>query len=204
MNIFQKIWVAYLQKPHSLWQLKTYSNRKPVRVVVGSCYTYFAGWIHTDINTLDILKLENWEKYFQKDTIDNILAEHVWEHLTPEMGKLAFENCYRFLKPGGFLRIAIPDGYHASPEYIEWVKPGGTGNGADDHKVLYNYQSLSKVLEEVGFKVRLLEYFDENRKFHRNDWDPKDGMIKRSAQYDERNQNGKLVYTSLIADAIKP
>lgn len=204
MNIFQKIWVAYLQKPHSLWQLKTYSRKKPVRLVVGSCLTLLPGWVHSDIDTLDILKREDWEKYFPPGSIDIILAEHVWEHLTPEQGKLGFENCYRYLKPGGFLRVAVPDGFHASDEYIGWVKPGGTGNGADDHKILYTYRSMSEVLESVGFTAKPLEYFDENRVFHRNNWDPEDGMVKRSARFDERNREGKLVYTSLIIDAVKP
>lgn len=204
MNLFQKFWVAYLQKPHSIWQLRTYSRRKPIKLVIGASYTYFPGWIHTDIQTLNILKIENWEKYFKRNMIDLMLAEHVWEHLSPKQGKQGFEHCFQFLKPGGFLRIAVPDGYHESKEYIEWVKPGGSGYGADDHKVLYNYESLSDALQQVGFQVRLLEYFDEDRKFHKNDWDPKDGMIRRSADFDSRNKEGKLVYTSLIVDAVKP
>jgi predicted SAM-dependent methyltransferase len=187
-----------------LWQLKTYSRKKAVKLVVGSCYTYFPGWIHSDIDTLDILSRENWEKYFAKDSIDIILAEHVWEHLTSEQGKSAFENCFTFLKSGGFLRVAIPDGYHKSDEYINWVKPGGTGNGAEDHKVLYNYQSLTALLKEVGFQVRLLEYFDENKEFQFTDWNPDEGRVGRSARYDSRNADGKLVYTSLIVDAVKP
>ncbi len=204
MNIFQKIWVAYLQKPHSLWQLRTYSGKKPVKVVIGACYTFFPGWIHTDIDTLDILKEENWRKYFQPGTLDAMLAEHVWEHLTPEQGKQAFGNCFRYLKPGGFLRVAVPDGFHASPDYIEMVRPGGWGQGADDHKILYNYQLMSAVLKDIGFEVRLLEYHDEKKVFHQENWDPKDGMVNRSARFDKRNQEGKLVYTSLIIDAVKP
>lgn len=204
MNIFQKIWVAYLQKPHSLWQLRTYSGKKPVKVVIGACYTFFPGWIHTDIDTLDILKEENWRKYFQPGTLDAMLAEHVWEHLTPEQGKQAFSNCFRYLKPGGFLRVAVPDGFHASPDYIEMVRPGGWGQGADDHKILYNYQLMSAVLKDIGFEVRLLEYHDEKNVFHQENWDPKDGMVNRSARFDKRNQEGKLVYTSLIIDAVKP
>ena len=99
--------------------------------------------------------------------------------------------------------MAVPDGFNPSEEYINYVKPGGTGNGADDHKLLYNYKLMSGFLENVGFKVNLLEYFDENGQFHKAPWDPEDGMIRRSADHDERNRDGKLGYTSLIIDAIK-
>ena len=113
-------------------------------------------------------------------------------------------NCYEFLRPGGRLRIAVPDGFHPELGYIEYVRPGGTGIGADDHKVLYNDHSLKKLLEKAGFFVYLLEYWDEHGNFHFKEWSSKDGHIRRSKRYDPRNQNGSLTYTSLIADAIKP
>lgn len=203
MSLKQKIVAGLLKEPYSKYQLISYDRTQPVKLVVGSMYSLYKGWIHSDIETLDLLKKSDWERYFPEDSIDRILAEHVWEHLTPEQGQLAFRNCYTFLKPGGILRVAVPDGFNPSEEYIDHVKPGGTGNGADDHKLLYNYKLMSGFLENVGFKVNLLEYFDENGQFHKSPWNPEDGMIRRSADHDERNQNGKLGYTSLIIDAIK-
>lgn len=76
--------------------------------------------------------------------------------------------------------------------------------GADDHKILYTHQSLAQLLIEVGFEVELLEHFDATGVFHFTDWNPSEGMIHRSRRFDERNQNGKLGYTSLIIDAHKP
>lgn len=40
---------------------------------------------------------------------DAFLAEHVWEHLSLEDAHRATRNCYRFLRPGGRLRLAVPD-----------------------------------------------------------------------------------------------
>ena len=108
------------------------------------------------------------------------------------------------MAPGGTLRIAVPDGYHPDKDYIDWVKVGGNGFGADDHKILYNYYIMKTKLEKVGFKVELLEYWDENGVFHFTDWSSEAGFIRRSKNNDERNQSGKLKYTSLIVDAIKP
>lgn len=142
-------------------------------------------------------------RYFQKDSVDRILGEHVWEHLTLEDGAVAAATCFTFLKKGGRLRVAVPDGFHPDENYIEFVKPGGLGAGADDHKVLYNYQTFSRIFEQAGFRVELLEYFDENGIFHAQNWDMSDGYIHRSIRYDSRNSDGKPVYTSLIIDAVK-
>ena len=203
MSFKEKIIAGFLKEPYSRFQLVSYDPSKPVNMVVGSMYSLYKNWIHSDIETLNLLKKSDWEEYFQENTLDKILAEHVWEHLTEDEGKLAFQHCFTYLKPGGFLRVAVPDGFNPSEEYIEYVKPGGTGNGADDHKILYNYKLMSDFLINIGFEVKLLEYFDENGKFHKFPWKPEDGMIRRSADYDSRNQNGKLGYTSLIIDAYK-
>lgn len=97
----------------------------------------------------------------------------------------------------------MPDGYHNKEEYINYVRPGGSGAGADDHKVLYTYKSLTKIFQDAGFHVKLLEYFDENGKFHFTEWNERDGMIHRSVRFDERNCNDELNYTSIIIDAVK-
>ncbi len=173
------------------------------KIVVGASGVFENGWIPTDEHTLNLLKPERWKSFFKENSIASILAEHVWEHLTPAQGLIAATTCYRFLMNGGYARIAVPDGYHNKPSYIEHVKPGGTGAGADDHKLLYNYKTLSKTFTDAGFTVKLLEYFDENGSFHYTEWDPAQGMIHRSKRFDERNNEIELSYTSLIIDAVK-
>ncbi len=183
--------------------LRLFIRNRSIKLVIGASGVYQQGWYPTDIQNLNLLIRRNWEKYFCQDSIDAILAEHVWEHLTKEDAFLAAQNCFRFLKPKGYLRIAVPDGYHFSDNYIKSVNPGGSGLGSDDHKVLYNYLTLTKLLQSVGFEVRLLEYFDENHLFHYEKWDSTDGLIIRSSRFDERNKDGNLNYTSLIVDAFK-
>jgi predicted SAM-dependent methyltransferase len=175
-----------------------------LRIVVGSAGIFDEGWIPTDIDTLDLLKKSDWGCLFKQGEIRAILAEHVWEHLSIEDGERAAFNCYKYLRAGGYLRIAVPDGFHPDPEYIDYVRVGGSGCGAGDHKVLYNYILLKEMLEKIGFQVHLLEYFDERGQFHYDEWKPADGKIHRSKRFDERNANGELKYTSLIIDAIKP
>ena len=160
-------------------------------------------WFSCDIHTLDITDRDNWERLVGSVKLNNIFAEHVWEHLSKEDVVLANSNCYKFLKKGGRLRIAVPDGFHPDKRYIDYVKPNGTGAGADDHKALYNYKTLSEVLENEGFKIELLEYWDEEGKFHFREWSTENGKVIRSRRFDQRNKNGKLNYTSLIIDAVK-
>ena len=55
--------------------------------------------------------------YFNEGSIDAILAEHVWEHLAEEEGLAAAKCCYRYLRPGGYLRVAVPDGFHPDANF---------------------------------------------------------------------------------------
>lgn len=173
------------------------------KVVFGAGERFDEGWIPTEIDNLNLLKVEDWKRYFKPNTIDAMLAEHVWEHLTLEEASAALANCFVYLKPGGYLRLAVPDGYHPDQEYIDYVKVDGYGPGSDDHKVLYTYKTIQALLENTGFVVELLEYFDENNKFHFTEWKVEKGKIFRSKRFDERNQDGSLSYTSIIVDAYK-
>ncbi len=185
------------------WKIYIQATRKPLKVVIGASGVYESGWIATDIDHLNILASDDWAKHFRANSIDVILAEHVWEHLTHEEAYLAAINCYQYLKPNGYIRIAVPDGFHISADYVNKVKPGGTGAGSGDHKVLYNYKTLSHVFEAAKFDVELLEYFDEKGNFQSKEWNPQKGLIHRSSKYDERNKDGQLNYTSIIIDAHK-
>lgn len=170
-----------------------------LRVVIGAGETKYRDWISTDIQTLNLLNDSDWRSLFNRNSISNLLAEHVWEHLSETQGLAGARNCFEYLKPGGRLRIAVPDGYSPDPKYIEHVNVG-----RDGHQVLYNYQSLGSLLEKAGFKIELLEYFDKNGAFHSTAWEEADGMVGRSIRFDSRNTVGKPVYTSLIVDGIRP
>jgi predicted SAM-dependent methyltransferase len=174
-----------------------------VRLVIGASGETLPGWVETDQRYLDLLKPADWERFFEPGNVQSIFAEHVWEHLTPDDALAAARTCYRFLAPGGCLRVAVPDGLHPDPVYVQRVRPGGSGGGAADHKVLYDYKSFSRVFEATGFRVELLEYFDGDGTFHGRTWSDERGHVRRSSRYDERNAAGTLAYTSVILDALK-
>lgn len=163
-----------------------------------------SGWVVSDLPELDVTCPEHWPRFLKGRTLEMVFAEHVWEHLTPAQAQAANKNIFNVLKPGGNLRIAVPDGNHPDQGYIEHVRPGGTGPGAHDHKILYTASTMTAALREAGFHVELLEYWDEKGAFHYKDWDPGMGKVLRSRNFDTRNAGGKLNYTSLIVDARKP
>jgi predicted SAM-dependent methyltransferase len=150
------------------------------------------------------LKRADWKRIFSQGIIDRVLAEHVIEHWTVDEFRLFLGIVRPFLSQQGFIRLAVPDGFHPDPSYIDHVKPGWSRSGTDDHKALYNYESLKEQLEKAGFAVKLLEYWDERGNFHFKEWFSEDGHVRRSKRYDPRNQDGSLTYTSLIVDAMKP
>jgi predicted SAM-dependent methyltransferase len=189
-------------RPHDLRNMG--KSQHMVRIIVGAAEDSYEGWIATEKDQLSLLQEADWAYHFESNPVDAILAEHVWEHLDCSAAIVAAQNCFKYLKPGGYMRVAVPDGLHPDDGYIDHVKPGGSGAGADDHRVLYTYRTLKTVYELVGFEVLLLEYFDERGTFHYLDWSPTDGMITRSKRFDSRNRTRELAYTSIILDARKP
>lgn len=193
-----------LRRPIRRWALQRKVHRRPLKIVLGSSGLHVRDWLLTDMDQLNVVIESDWQRYFRRDSVDTVLAEHVWEHLTSEQAKQATRNCYAFLRPGGRLRIAVPDGLHPDPGYIDAVKPMGSARGSETHQVLYTCNSLKQLLESVGFTTHVLECFDDQGNFVSADWDPQEGMIRRSARFDTRNSDGLLRYTSVIIDALKP
>jgi predicted SAM-dependent methyltransferase len=187
---------------HPLRQLKNrIQQANPCKVVIGGGdVIHDKDWIVTNIEELDVENEDDFEFLFGEKQADNFLSSHVHEHLNNPTK--ANENLYKYLKIGGKLRIAVPDGNHPSEDYINQVKPNGIGAGADDHKHLWDYETLLDSCVNAGFKSEGIEYWFDG-KFIKKDWSISDGFVGRSAEYDERNINGELNYTSLIIDCIK-
>jgi len=179
------------------------AEKASIRLVIGANQKHHSGWIPTEIYSLNILSPQDWAHYFPEDSVDAMVAEHVWEHLTNEEGLRAAQLCYRYLKPGGHVRVAVPDGFFPDPSYIEFVRPGGLGPSAGDHKVLYIYRDLKEIFERAGFSVNLLEYFDEKGVFHHTPWNPEEGLIVRSTKVDKGRTFGDLRYRSIVLDGRK-
>lgn len=181
-------------------------SSEPLRVIIGAGDQRWDGWVPTQREDLDLMIRRDWEVSFAERKADAFLCEHVWEHLTEAEGREAARLCYEYLVPGGFLRCAVPDGNFPDPDYQKVVQVGGPGpidHPAADHKIVYNDRLFRDVFESAGFEVDLLEFCDENGRFHYNPWGVESGPIYRSLRLDHRNRGGKLGFVSLILDARK-
>lgn len=179
---------------------KVIGRSKPLNVILGAGPTQFSGWIRTDKEILDVTSPHDWKALFKPASIDSLLTEHMLEHLSADEARVALGECHRYLKAGGLLRVAVPDGYRRDPDYVQEASPPNDG-----HQVLYDVDTLKALLESVGFSTTPLEYFDAEEQFHAVLWDEKDGLIQRSARFDTQAKfkRGDLFYTSIIIDGRK-
>ena len=112
---------------------------------------------------------------FRNNEIDCIYTSHMIEHLARDEANLVLKECYRTLKNGGIVRIAVPDLGLLIEEYVKG-KQAGDAAAADrflasigladlgdsrpfinrilgkGHQWIYDFDSLAYRLHDVGFK----------------------------------------------------
>ena len=120
-------------------------------------------WIHIDgsnyphIHSNDITKLD-----FEDNTVDLIYASHVLEYFDREEVVDVLNEWKRVLKPGGILRVAVPHFRmmvylynHEEYDLDSFLGPifgkMKMGDKTIYHKTVYDFKSLKKVLDSVGF-----------------------------------------------------
>jgi len=118
-------------------------------------------------------------------SVDHLYCSHVLEHLALEDFRVALRNSYRLLKPGGVFRFVLPDleelikdyqnnnSVNASMKFMEDSYLGRHQRakglmgfvrewmGNSKHMWMWDFKSMKKELEAVGFKsVRRAYYHD--------------------------------------------
>jgi predicted SAM-dependent methyltransferase len=116
---------------------------------------------------------------YADNTVDVIYSGETLEHLTHEQGGRFLAECFRVLRPGGVLRIRVPDNYLFWKQYVseyeqnqsrpreQWddrhtrwvqmffrdicVRRCGLHSMGHYHKWMYDEISLTLALERAGF-----------------------------------------------------
>jgi predicted SAM-dependent methyltransferase len=88
---------------------------------IGCGNTFHSDWINLDL----ISRHPQVQQHdltsgipFDDVTFDAVYHSHVLEHLTKESAERLISECFRLLKPGGVLRIAIPDLAEIAKNYL--------------------------------------------------------------------------------------
>ena len=103
--------------------MSTIKTKEAIKIVIGAGeHSNNPDRIQTQEAELNLLNEDHWKSRFKVNSIDAILAEHVWEHLTYEEGKAAALNCFTYLKRSGYIRCAVPDGYFPDKDYQQGVR----------------------------------------------------------------------------------
>jgi len=119
------------------------------------------------------LDLEHASLPFRSESADEILLKDALEHVSWRKVDLVLKECFRILKPGGTVIIQAPDleaiakkvilnpdfRYGDLYEYkaISFWVYGGQDYPENTHKAGFTIPTLTRLLEEIGFKVNSIE-----------------------------------------------
>jgi len=156
---------------------KIKAKKGSVKLNVGCGTDYKKGWVNIDNNSdnnIEELDL-NWDLRnrlpFDEESVDFIFNEHLLEHLTVKETLTVLKDFMRVLRPGGVLRIAMPDLEKVIDDYLkndfknnptvksfglEFVKTRAELINMSfrwwGHKWLYDWEELERRLKEAGFR----------------------------------------------------
>lgn len=150
--------------------LRNNGNPK-ILVEVGSGESPKSGYIHCDIIHSDHVEYvcNAWAIPFKPESVDEIYARHMLEHLTYKEAKRTLKHWLCVLKINGCIDLIVPDlkkhieqffkdGYspyvnfkvsnkeHAMAGFYGWQN-----NNYDIHKWGYTFETLAELLDEIGF-----------------------------------------------------
>ena len=133
------------------------------------------GWINVDTCSREAdLHLDLRERLpFPDECASIVYSEHFFEHLEyPEPAMTFLRECWRVLLPGAILSMGVPDtewpliSYaNGDPEYFQLARDRFHPQWCDtrmhnlnfhfrqgsEHKYAYDFETLSKILKDVGF-----------------------------------------------------
>jgi predicted SAM-dependent methyltransferase len=107
------------------------------------------------------------------NSFDGIFCEHVFEHFGQDEGERVAREMFRVLRPGGRLRLIVPDAekilrwYFDCPDRLAGNRDCATAMEAVnsyfrqryEHQFMYDFMTLRRALERAGFAEVALRSF---------------------------------------------
>jgi predicted SAM-dependent methyltransferase len=139
----------------------------PLRLHLGSGSQPKKGWLNVDLagDPIDLAWNLAYGIPFGDATVDAIFHEHLLEHIPLQAGIAVMDESFRVLKPGGILRIGVPDAgelltsYVGDGERIEAIHPGRPTKMLavqelfywHRHTTMYDEETLALMFRAGGF-----------------------------------------------------
>jgi SAM-dependent methyltransferase len=144
------------------------SKRQPLLLHPGCQKIRKEGWVNIDLAGFPVDLRWNLLRPlpFPDDSADAVFHEHLQEHFSLADGIVLTKDFHRVLKPGGILRIGVPDaakylqGYNdESNPFLESMRPGRPTRllAVQDlfywpgHRTMYDFETLGLVVRAAGF-----------------------------------------------------
>jgi predicted SAM-dependent methyltransferase len=134
-----------------------------LKLHLGCGTKHIKGYTNIDIRYLPKVDEVNNIKFlrnYKENTVDTIYACHVLEHFSRWDYENVLRRWYEILKPGGILRVAVPN-FESVCEYYNITKNlqnvmgilyGGQDYNENFHYVIFDTNTLSSSLQKIGFK----------------------------------------------------
>lgn len=157
-----------------------------IKLYLGSGKRFIPGFIHIDLDDYPHLAYKHNIAdlpMFSDKSVDLIYTSHSFEYFDRQEGEKVLKEWHRVLKPGGILRIAVPDFEAITHVYLKYnkdlehkgilgplfgrmdIKEKGK-NKTIYHKTVYDFKSLKKMLQMAGFKN--IRRYDWEKTIHKN------------------------------------
>lgn len=121
-----------LVRPREKRKARVLAGQREIRLHLGCGSERKAGWINIDLlgDPVDVAWNLAKPLPFDSGSVAAIFHEHLLEHLPLRASDVFMQECYRVLRPGGILRMGIPDAgrliksYAGDRRYLEELHPG--------------------------------------------------------------------------------
>jgi predicted SAM-dependent methyltransferase len=125
-------------------------------------------------------------------SVAGIHTEDFMEHITQDAIEKLLVECHRLLKPGGRMRIGVPD--YNNPK-DRWCLESGTDPRYPAHLTLTRYELMKQVFDRSPFdRYQFYHYWDGDN-FVENPIDYSHGRIRRTPDHEPKNRiSGPVQY----------
>lgn len=152
------------------WHHLRKSDRQARHLHLGCGPKYLPGFVNIDANPR--VRTDLWLDVrcglpFPDASVDSIYSTHMLEHLYPDELEELLSECVRVLKPGGGLRIVVPNLASAVEAYrqrregwfeswpLSFDSSGGQFSNfifcSGQHRTAFDFEYMEEVLRKIGF-----------------------------------------------------